>query len=355
MNPRTIKSLSFALLGLLLFFAVVILFKIYRDKDVPAQFTGALLGAIVTAAITMTLLHGQSQAEEAKERNVRVFEEKTKRYNDFLAKIWTVWEDRHVTLEELKDLMETFSRDIIIYTKRESTDLLLDHLSVIAKYSGDEALTEAGRTSVRKAIYDIINVLAGELNLGGQLCGDIQKKLNGLDDKIRPYILAKQAKQDLMDEVSRILRTAELDVSFGTPKFEAWLGDEYLWIQIERSPVYLALGPVSIKDPDSNPFIGFYVEFFGNRQFQEERAALRGWAKDFLNEIKFGVPVVDFNKPDTFETRRAEIERTADRKWTTQIAEMMIEYVKNWQSNGRNIRMLLDECGYPATEEQPKP
>lgn len=55
MNPRTIKSLSFALLGLLLFFAVVILFKIYSDKDVPAQFTGALLGAIVTAAITMAL------------------------------------------------------------------------------------------------------------------------------------------------------------------------------------------------------------------------------------------------------------------------------------------------------------
>ena len=35
MSPRTIKSLSFALFGLLLFFAVVIWFRIYSDKDIP--------------------------------------------------------------------------------------------------------------------------------------------------------------------------------------------------------------------------------------------------------------------------------------------------------------------------------
>lgn len=355
MNPRTIKSLSFALLGLLLFFAVVILFRIYSDKEVPAQFTGALLGAIVTAAITMALLHGQSQAEETKERNVKVFEEKTRRYNEFLSKLWKVWEDRHVTLEELNDLMDTFSRDIIIYTKKESTSQLLDQLSHIAKYSGDEALTEEGRADVRKALYSIINVLAEELNLGGQLCEDTQKKLKDLDDKIRPFVIAKQAKQDLASEVSRLLKSADLDVSFGEPKYETWIGgDEYLWLQIERSPVYLALGPVGRRDPLGNPFIGFYVEFFGNRSFQEHRAALRGWAKDFLKNIQSDVPVVDFNKPEALEARRIEIEGAVGKKWTTNIAELMIKYVKEWQSNGRNIRMILDECGYNGSESEAK-
>jgi hypothetical protein len=351
MNPRTIKSLSFALLGLLLFFAVVILFKIYSDKDVPAQFTGALLGAIVTAAITMALLHGQSQAEETKERNVKVFEEKTRRYNDFLAKLWKVWEDRHVTLEELNELMETFTRDIIIYTKKDSTGQLLDELEEIAKYAGDKALTDEGRADVRKALYKIINVLAEELNLGGQLCDDTQKTLKKLDDKIRPILIAKQAKQDLKDEVVRVLKASDLEVSFGKIEYDTWIaGEEYLWIQIEQSPVYLTLGPVSIKDPQSKPFIGFYVEFSRNRSFQGDRAALRGWAKDFLNDIKFEVPIVDFNKPETLDFRRAEIESKVGNKWTTNIAEMMIDYVKNWQSNGRSIRMLLDECGHKVTE-----
>jgi hypothetical protein len=356
MNPRTIKSLSFALLGLLLFFAVVILFRIYSDKEVPAQFTGALLGAIVTAAITMALLHGQSQAEETKERNVKVFEEKTRRYNDFLSKLWKVWEDRHVTLEELNDLVDTFSRDLIIYTKKDSTKQLLEQLTEIAKYSGDNALTEEGLEAVRRSLYQIVNILADELNLGGELCDNTQKKLKELDGKIRPLLIAKQAKQDLLEEVSKALRDPELEFTFGPPKYEKWRDDEYLWIQMDQGQVYLALGPVSIYKPPANPFIGLYVEFFGNRECQEHREALRGWAKDFLSPMKFDAPILDFNKPEALEKKRIEIESASGKKWTVYIAEMMIQYVKNWQSkDGKNLRVLIDECGYNGTVTQSNP
>lgn len=346
MNPRTIKSLSFALLGLLVFFAVVIVFRIFSEKDVPAQFTGALLGAIVTAAITMALLHGQSQAEEAKERNVKVFEEKTKRYNMFLERLWAIWKDRHITLEELNELKEAVARDILLYTKEESTLQLLGHLNQIAKHAGSTALSVDEQAVVQKCVYGIINVLAKEIGLGGQMSEPIKEQLGELDRQIRPFLLEKQYRAMLLDTVERVLRSSDLEITFSELKYEKWLGDEYLWVRIEKSPVYLTLGPVAIYDPDCNPFIAFYVEFYENREFQEYRQELRGWAKDFLAGMEFNAPVVDFNKAASVDDWAKKHGSAGDIDPTTKIATEMVKYVREWKCKELSIRALLDECGY---------
>lgn len=350
MNPRTIKSLSFALLGLLVFFAVVILFRIYSDKEVPAQFTGALLGAIVTAAITMALLHGQSQAEETKERNVKVFEEKTKRYNVFLDRLWTIWEDRHISLEELNELKEAVARDILLYTKEGSTVKLLGFLNGIAKHAGHADLSDVAKEEVQQSVYGIINVLAKEIELGGEISAPVKQQLEELERQIRPFLLEKEYRIRLKDTVDHVLRKSDLDVSFGEAKYEKWLGDEYLWLRIEKSPLYLTLGPVAIYDPECNPFIAFYVEFYENREFQEHRREPRGWAKDFLSGMKFDAPVVDFNKINSVENWAKGHHRSEGIDPSTNIANMMLEYVRNWNSNGLKIRGLLNECGYGIKE-----
>lgn len=350
MNPRTIKSLSFGLLGLLLFFAVVILFRIYSDKEVPAQFIGALLGAIVTAAITMALLHGQSQAEETKERNVKVFEEKTKRYNAFLERLWAIWEDRHITLEELNELKEAVARDILLYTKEGSTVQLLKFLNRIAKHAGHATLSDLAKTEVQQCVYGIINVLAKEIELGGEMSELVKNQLEELERKIRPFLLEKEYRIRLKDTVDRILRTSDLDVSFGEAKYEKWLGDEYLWVRIEKSPVYLTLGPVAIDDPDCNPFIAFYVEFSGNREFQEYREFVKTWKNDFLAGMEFSVPIVDFNKVKSVDEWAKGHQNAGGIDPTTNIATMMVNYVREWKYKGQTIRSLLDEFGYGSTE-----
>lgn len=355
MNPRTIKSLAFALIGLLLFFTVVILFRIYSDKEVPAQFTGALLGAIVTAAITMALLHGQSQAEETKERNVKVFEEKTKRYNAFLERLWAIWEDRHITLEELNELKEAVARDILLYTKEESTVRLLGFLNGIAGHAGTATLSDTAKAEVQKCVYGIVNVLAQEINLGGQISDPVKDQLESLDRQIRPFLLEKEYRFRLKDTVDRILRTSDLDVSFSEPKYEKWLGDEYLWARIERSPVYLTLGPVAIFDPTCNPFIAFYVEFSANREFQDYRELVKTWKKDFLAGIKFEVPVVDFNKIKSVDDWAKGHHSAGGIDPTINIATMMVSYVREWKCKGQTIRSLLDECGYGSGDSQSRP
>lgn len=362
MNPRTIKSLSFALLGLLLFFAVVILFRIYSDKEVPAQFTGALLGAIVTAAITMALLHGQSQAEETKERNVKVFEEKTRRYNDFLNKLWVVWQDRHISLEELNDLMETISRDIIIYTKAENTQKLLKSLTGIADLAGAAAMSEEDKTLVQGHVFDIINTLSNEIGLGGSITKEIRHDLNHLEGKIRPFLVAKEFRQKLLDDVALALGQAAADqsddqnglsVSLAKPYYEAWAGNEYLWVKVAGGPVELGIGPVSNLTGTEGYFIGFFAEFYTYREFQKYRNAQKGFRKDFLGWIKWDFEisrmVPNFNDPKSVAEWVQRYAVPGSESLGIQIGKMLVQFTQEWQHEGRGIDSIIEECRSPKS------
>jgi hypothetical protein len=352
MNQRAIKSISFALIGLLLFLGILILSRLYSGNEIPTQFAGALLGAIVTAAITMALLHGQSQAEETKERNVKVFEEKTRRYNEFLERLWAIWEDRHITLEELNELKEAVARDILLYTREDSTEQLLGFLNGIAKHAGPANLSDIAKAEVQESVYGVINVLAKEIDLGGRISDSIKVQLDELDRQIRPFLLEKEFRAKLKDAVNRALRNSKLDVVFDEPKYERYLGFEYLWVRIERSPIYLTLGPVVIDDPVDKPYIGLFVEFSANREFQEYRAVQKGWRRDYLDEIKYDVPLVNFNSVEGVANWAREHQGVEDNSPTARIAAMMVDYIKEWGVKGHDIRSLLDVCGYGNTEKQ---
>lgn len=89
-----------------IFIVVLVITKLFKLEDLPLHTVGVLFGGVVTALITYFLLLGQTQAEESKERNVKVFEEKSTRFNTFINKIW---DDRVVDLEELNELIKLVS------------------------------------------------------------------------------------------------------------------------------------------------------------------------------------------------------------------------------------------------------
>ena len=70
--------ITFAILGL----GGAIAFGIIPLESLPSQFYGALVGTVITAIITILLLQGQTQTEENKERNVKVFEKKSEVFNN---------------------------------------------------------------------------------------------------------------------------------------------------------------------------------------------------------------------------------------------------------------------------------
>jgi hypothetical protein len=359
MQPKTIKAISFALLGLLLFLAVLILFRLYAGSEVPTQFAGALLGAIVTAAITMALLHGQTQAEETKERNVKVFEEKTRRYNDFLNKLWVVWQDRHVSLEELNDLMETVSRDIIIYTKAENTQKLLKSLTGIADLAGAAAMSDQDKELVQGHVFDIINTLSNEIGLGGSITKEIRHDLNHLEGKIRPFLVTKEFRQRLLDDVALALgQEADLaddekglTVSLFKPYYEEWAGNEYLWVKVGGGPVELGIGPVSNMTGTEGYFIGFFAEFYSHREFQQYRNAQRGFRKDFLGWMKWDFEMTkilpNFNDPKLVAEWIRRYAVPGSESLGMQIGRMLVQFAQEWQHEGRGIDSIIEECRPP--------
>ena len=92
MKKTLIKILIFSLLGIIAFCLVTIAFEIFSINDLPISFIGACLGAIISAIITLVLLNGQTEQEEIKECNVRVFEKNQKYFRNILKlyqKYWT--------------------------------------------------------------------------------------------------------------------------------------------------------------------------------------------------------------------------------------------------------------------------
>jgi uncharacterized membrane protein len=88
-NMRLIKYIIPVVCSLcvIIFCTIAIKGKIFTINELPLNFMVAFLGAIVTAVITLTLLKGQSMAEELKERAVKVFEKKSKLYENYIEKL----------------------------------------------------------------------------------------------------------------------------------------------------------------------------------------------------------------------------------------------------------------------------
>jgi len=162
-------------IGILLAFSLsIFVFGTLYQNALPKiveEINNSALGAILTAFITVLLLSQQSKSEEVREQNVRVFEKRSEKYNKLIEELWKVWEDRRVTLDELYNIMTMITKDIILYTKPATVENILGSLNNIAKKI-NESKSETDLVSdktIQKNIYNIINMLAKEVGLGGGL------------------------------------------------------------------------------------------------------------------------------------------------------------------------------------------
>jgi len=219
----------------IIFIVVIIITKLFSIEELPIQTTGVLFGGVITALITYFLLIGQSKAEELKERNVRVFEEKSEKFNLFITKLWDIWEDRTVSLEELNELLKIVSKDIILYSKPETVNIILGKLNAIAdlaKPDKTDVKDIETTKNIQKMIFDIINALADEIGLGGKINNEIEKKLNSLEVKIVPFLIQKDFTNIYFEHFKRVLENSD-DVDFSSIKMEK----NYFWCEVSNSKV----------------------------------------------------------------------------------------------------------------------
>ncbi|MDL2223322.1 hypothetical protein LJB98_04395 [Bacteroidales bacterium OttesenSCG-928-M11] len=273
------KHKNFWIYGIVVFTILglggAIAFGIIPLENLPSQFYGALVGTVITAIITILLLQGQTQTEENKERNVKVFEKKSDVFNNFIEQLWKVWEDRSVSLEELNELLKLVSKDIIPYAQPESSSIILSELNKIAdKANPNESDSSDSNVTkqIQQSIFTIINVLSKEIGLGGEIKDDISHELDALEGKILPYL----NKKNYINQIKELVKSKSMGA---LTEFEED-SDNILWWKIGKNTgVWLRVGD-SYKN--GIVYITFWSEFYGNREYLEYRYAVRGEWKDWL-------------------------------------------------------------------------
>lgn len=327
-------SLSFFIFGL-----------IYENQlpKVIEEINNAAIGAILTAIITVLLLSQQSSSEELKERNVRVFEEKSQKYNLFIEKLWEVWDDREVTLEEMDQLIKILSKDIVLYSKPDTVSSIATCLTNIADRVNPEKSSINDKESlsvIKNNILDIINLLAQELGLGGEINNQIREKINKLEEKIVPYVRLKEFKKKFIDSfIATIDSTDEHEIT------DVKYKDEYLWCQVKNSSVYIRVG--SLERDSGQGFIVAYVEFYSNRNYYSYRDAAKGWRKDFIEGTRvhetYDSVIINFKSLEDAE-KFLPILNDPKQFNQNELALIVIELINKWRIQGKTLSEVIDLC-----------
>ena len=262
---------------IVLFLASAIIFKVYNVEILPSQFYGALIGVFITAIVTAFLLRGQTEGDEKREKSVKIFETRKEKYNNFITEIWKIWDKRYIRLEDVNELLKMVSQNIVLYTKPETVNKILYHLTQIAKYANREESdnTEKFSKEIQENIFGIINALAKEIDLGGEINDEVRKNLNFLEDKLLPYTNSKKYIKKLNELVrSKIKDLEEIKVQPDETSSE----QDVLWWYIDKG-MWLRVGD---QWGNGKLYFAFWSEFYGNRQYQDYRYAKKGADKDWM-------------------------------------------------------------------------
>lgn len=117
-DPFVFIAIILAVVNIALFVFVLIATDLFSQKDLWFESSCVVIGTILTAVVTLLLLNGQSEKEEQKERNSKVFEEKLNIYKEFLGKLCDVVKDKNISDEESVELQFQVAQ-IAMHTKQE--------------------------------------------------------------------------------------------------------------------------------------------------------------------------------------------------------------------------------------------
>ena len=169
------------LIGLFLLCVAFMVFKHIYQGDIPKiveEINNASIGAILTAIITVFLLHQQSDSEEVKERNSKVFEKKLEIYEAFLKELENLIQDNMISTtikstdynDEIKTLIFQLAR-IRMHTKPENISKVFSEVReivAILKEHSDKETNYLNYNELTNSLFRIVHAFQHELH-GNQL------------------------------------------------------------------------------------------------------------------------------------------------------------------------------------------
>ncbi|MFV0140917.1 hypothetical protein OBK16_13670 [Empedobacter falsenii] len=247
-------------------------------------------------------------------------------------------------LEELNELIKLVSRDIVLYTKPETIDKILSNLIIIAEQAKPDKTSkkDAEVTKlIQQCIFDIINELAKEIDLGGEIKPEIRSKLNQLEEKVVPFLIQKDFKKNYIQQFKDTIENSEEEIDFSNIEYK----NKFLWCQVKDSNVFFRVGPLE-REKNHGAMIGAYVEFWRNRNYQKFRDAARGWRKDYLRGMRNHLgakDIINFSDYEVVEKMYYQLNNDGE-ETQNELAKKVINLYKTWKIDGKNIEEIIEEC-----------
>ena len=155
--------------------------RLFTGKELWYEMFAAILGVIITAVITVLLLNGQTNTEEKRDRNSKIFEEKLKIYQEFLHTLCRIVKDGKLTKEE-KVVLEFQTSYAMMHCEQTGIACLGDAMKklVDAVWPVDRDKTNREKDLLFDALFDIVEVFRKDL-YGDDFHFDYNNRKNTLD------------------------------------------------------------------------------------------------------------------------------------------------------------------------------
>jgi hypothetical protein len=281
------------LLCVIIFCIIAIKGKIFTVNELPLNFMAAFLGAIVTAAITLILLYGQSMAEEIKEKNVKVFEKKSLLFEKFNNKLYRIVINKKLNANDYIEIKTEFYSKIMLYLKEKPQKKIISFLTDLSNCIGisidrgdcDLETINQCYEAIKENIYGIINVLSDEIGLGGEIDISAQRQLDNAGSPIL-FIIKLLEEMDKKFSKEKIFNKARYQVmAYGT----------FLVLDLKgkfTTGIGIHIGPFFNRTANENfpAYNGIYFRFFNPLL---NPLSVYYAVHDEANNIK---PLIDFNE-----------------------------------------------------------
>jgi hypothetical protein len=232
-NRRYFLAIIAAIVAIVVFCIVSVIFDVMPVGVLPTNYIGAALGSLIGALITLILLRGQTDIVEKKGKDIRILERKMKVFQNYINMVWKVWEDQKITVDEFENLTSQYYQNIMIYLKdKKRLNTIGEELT---KMGGKiDKNTYDDTQKLRESIVTIINTLSEEIDLGGLINTDI---MDDHDKILFPILFRKM----LLKELNEKLKTK----GFREGKYEIIKENEdreFITFEIEKFPdVFLTI------------------------------------------------------------------------------------------------------------------
>ena len=244
------------LLCIAVFCVISITGNIFTLDELPTRFMVALLGAIITALITLILLRGQFMAEEVKERNVKVFKKKSKLYENYIEKLNQIIEKQPIKIKYFEDIQSEFYSKLVLYLKNKFqkviTGCFAEMASCVEMSINDHFETDKEKTDnfdkLRENIIKIINVLVKDLGLAGKIDIDL---LMDTEEKVFLNLFRVTLLQEITNCFSK-----EQDIIIKKKFYEKYKNDVYIVLTLWGENSHA--GDILI-----GPFVSYSIEDVG--------------------------------------------------------------------------------------------